>query len=340
LIVWTRSPDFWWSKQTLAGRVLEPAGLVYGAFARRKMRREPDYVSRLPVVCVGNFVAGGAGKTPVALALQQLFGAIGKRAGFLSRGYGGSLAGPVLVDPSRHGANHVGDEPLLLACRAPTIVARDRAAGARLLETGAVDVIVMDDGFQNPGLAKTRAWLVVDGAVGVGNGRCIPAGPLRAPLETQLQRTDRVVVVGDGERGETFAAQCEEAQVAVTRARLVPILDDIPTDRPLLAYCGIGRPAKFFDSLTANGLNVAHTVAFADHQVISEAQAQSLIDRAQTGNFVLVTTEKDQARMQSAGGAAQKQLVRSTRIVEAVCRFEDEDGVLRALQSIFEPSPD
>lgn len=338
--MWTRSPDFWWSKETLAARMLEPAARVYGAIAGRKMRREPDYVSRLPVVCVGNFVAGGAGKTPVALALQTLFGAIDKRVGFLSRGYGGSLAGPVLVDPSRHGASQVGDEPLLLARRAPVVVARDRAAGARLLETGDVDVILMDDGFQNPGLGKTRSWLVVDGAVGVGNGRCIPAGPLRAPLEAQLRRTDVVVVVGDGGRGEAFAAQCERAQVGVIKARLVPVLGDIPTDRPLLAYCGIGRPAKFFDSLTANGLVVAHTVAFADHQVISEAQARSLIDWAQAENCVLVTTEKDRVRMQAAGGAAQRELVRSTLVIEAVCRFEDEDRVLRALQAVFEPSAD
>lgn len=340
MTVWTRSPDFWWSKQTLAARLLEPAALVYGAVAGRKMRQKPDYVSRLPVVCVGNFVAGGAGKTPVALALQKLLGGIGKKTGFLSRGYGGSLAGPVQVDPSRHGADLVGDEPLLLARRAPTIVARDRAAGARLLETGDIDVILMDDGFQNPGLGKTRSWLVVDGAVGVGNGRCIPAGPLRAPVDVQLSRTDRVVIVGDGEPGKTFAAQCIRAQVGVITARLVPILDNIPTDRPLLAYCGIGRPAKFFDSLTANGFEVAEQVAFADHHVISEAEARSLIDRAQTDACTLVTTAKDRVRMQSAGGAAQRELVRSTRVIEADCRFDDEEGALRALKAVFEPSAD
>lgn len=342
MIVWTRSPEFWWSNDTLAARLLGPAALVYGAVAGRKMRIPAEYVPGLPVVCVGNFVAGGAGKTPVALALEKLLGKIGKKTGFLSRGYGGSLAGPVLVDPSLHGANQVGDEPLLLARRATTIVARDRVAGARLLETSDVDVILMDDGFQNPRLGKTRSWVVVDGTVGLGNGRCIPAGPLRAPLDCQLRHTDMVVIVGggqtkegDGVAGETLTAHCEQAQVGVVTASLAPILDDIPADRPLLAYCGIGRPAKFFDSLTDNGLQVAQRVAFADHYVISEAEARTLLTQAQTSGSILVTTQKDFVRMQSAGGAAQRELVQSTRVIEAVCRFDDEDQILRALEAVF-----
>lgn len=334
MIVWTRSPDFWWSKDTLAARALGPAALVYGAVAGWKMRKKPGYVAGLPVVCVGNFVAGGAGKTPVALALQDLLGKAGKNVGFLSRGYGGSLAGPVVVDPEQHDALQVGDEPLLLARRATTVVARDRAAGARLLESNAVDVILMDDGFQNPGLGKTRSWVVVDGAVGVGNGRCIPAGPLRAPLDDQLRQTDMVVIVGDGECGEAFAARCKQAQVGVITARLVPSLDGFPVDRPCLAYCGIGRPAKFFDSLTDGGLQVAHRMAFPDHHVISEAEAETLLAQAQAGHQVLVTTEKDWVRMKSAGGAAQIELVRSTRVIEAVCRFDDEHRALQALEQL------
>ncbi|AWN55534.1 tetraacyldisaccharide 4'-kinase [Methylobacterium sp. 17Sr1-1] len=297
-----RAPGFWWRADPApAARLLAPLGAVYGALAARRMVRA-GAAPPCPVVCIGNFTLGGAGKTPTALAVAGLLGALGRRPVFLSRGYGGRLPGPVQVDPARHGAEEVGDEPLLLARAAPAIVARDRVAGARACRAAGADVIVMDDGLQNPSLAKTLAIAVVDGAVGLGNGRVFPAGPLRAPAVMQWQRVHAALVVGEGAPGAWVLAEARERGLPALRGRLEPDPAAAASlrGRPVLAFAGIGRPDKFFATLREVGASLRETRAFPDHHAFTAAEAEALAAEAAAKDLVLVTTEKDRVRLPPA----------------------------------------
>jgi tetraacyldisaccharide 4'-kinase len=251
------------------------------------------------VICLGNLTVGGTGKTPAALAVAHLLLAVRERPFFLSRGYGGKLAGPVRVDPSFHRATDVGDEPLMLARLAPTIVARDRVAGARVARSGGASVIVMDDGFQNPSLIKDLAILVVDGRRGIGNGRVIPAGPLRAPLEIQIARAQAIVVVGPPDGAAKILDTARRYRVTVFHGRLEADRNSLAAlgKRKVLAFAGIGNPAKFFATLTEAGIAVAARSSFPDHHRYTAAEAQALIARAAAENLVLITTEKDHVRL-------------------------------------------
>ena len=291
-----REPAFWWRPG--AGSLLSPLGGIYGAVAALRMR-SPGQRAGVPVICVGNLTIGGGGKTPAALAIGRLLLAAHQRPFFLSRGYGGRLTGPVRVDPAAHSAAAVGDEPLLLARLAPTIVARDRLAGAKAARSGGASVIVMDDGFQNPALAKDLAILVIDGRRGIGNGRAIPAGPLRAPLETQIARAQALVIVGAQDGARTVAARVRRHNIAIFHGRLEPERQTIAAlgGRKVLAFAGIAYPEKFFATLAEAGVTVAERANFADHHRYTAAQAQALIARADAANLVLITTEKDHARL-------------------------------------------
>ena len=325
------TPDFWWSGPSLAAQMLRPAAALYGLASGHKMSRPARYTATVPIICVGNFVVGGAGKTPVALALADYLQSLGHVPGFLSRGYGGSLAGPTIVELARHTAMEVGDEPLLLAESAKTLVARDRVAGARALEQSGVDVIVLDDGFQNPNLSKTQSWIVVDGTVGIGNGLCMPAGPLRVPLEIQLRQTDRIVVIGEGPGREAMRTMCHASNMELMTASLVPSIEEELRDQSLLAYCGIGRPRKFFDTLAGAGLRIVGEVEFGDHHVVSEDEARALLRRAERDQAILVTTAKDMVRMKNAPGEAQRDLASKSAMVPVTCQFDDQDLVRRRL---------
>ncbi|MBV8242210.1 MAG: tetraacyldisaccharide 4'-kinase, partial [Hyphomicrobiales bacterium] len=243
-----REPSFWWGEASLASALLAPLAAIYGAVARARLGGRGRRAGA-PVVCIGNLTVGGAGKTPTALAVARMLAAAGERPVFLSRGYGGTLAGPVRVDPARHGAHDVGDEPLLLARTAPTIVARDRVKGAAI--AAGASVIVMDDGFHNPSLAKDFSVLVVDARRGIGNGRVIPAGPLRAPLDAQLTRAHALVVVGTSLRAAAVAAAARARDIPVLQARLRPDAAFIAGlgGARVLAFAGIGDPEKFFATL-------------------------------------------------------------------------------------------
>jgi tetraacyldisaccharide 4'-kinase len=288
-----REPAFWWRKPGLTAALLAPVGALYGAVAARRMAR-PGRRARVPVICIGNLTLGGSGKTPAAIAVARMLQAAGERPAFLTRGYGGRLAGPVLVT-SAHTAAEVGDEPLLLARVAPTIVARDRVAGAAAMPAKTT-VIVMDDGLQNPSLAKDLVAIVLDGGRGVGNGKVFPAGPLRAPLAAQLVRPRTLLVVG--EPGAS-AREVIAAAGAVMHGRRVPDPAAIAAlaGRPTLAFAGIGDPDKFYATLRAAGIDVAEQRSFADHHVFTGAEADALIARADARGLALVTTEKDHARM-------------------------------------------
>jgi tetraacyldisaccharide 4'-kinase len=274
------------------------------------------------VVCIGNFTVGGAGKTPTALAVARMLAAAGERPVFLSRGYGGTLAGPVVVDPTRHRAQDVGDEPLLLARTAPTIVARDRVKGAGI--AAGASVIVMDDGFHNPSLAKDFAVLVVDARRGIGNGRVIPAGPLRAPLDAQLARAHALVLVGTSPRAAAIAATARARNIPVAQARLRPdagFIAGLGGGRAL-AFAGIGDPEKFFATLADAGVAVAATRSFPDHHRYTRAEAKALCVEAEREGLVLVTTEKDLARL--AGDDEGSQLAAHARALPVTLAFEDE----------------
>lgn len=292
-----QAPRFWW--QPGRGMLLSPVAALYGAVAALRMRRGGRSAG-VPVICLGNLTVGGAGKTPAALAVGRLLLAGHERPFFLSRGYGGRLAGPVLVNRSAHRAADVGDEPLLLAQLAPTIVARDRAAGAQLARFEGASAIVMDDGFQNPALNKDLAILVIDGRRGIGNGRVLPAGPLRAPLQSQIARAHALIVVGPAMDSAAAVAELgRNGGLPVFHARLAPDPQTLAAlaGRRILAFAGIADPDKFFATLSEAGLNVVEHQSFADHHRFTAAEAQMLTARAQSQNLVLLTTEKDQARM-------------------------------------------
>jgi len=300
----TAPPAFWWrARPSAAAIALWPLSKIWGQSASLRMNRTPRFRPPVPVICVGNFVVGGAGKTPTAIALARIARRQGLKPGFLASGYGGSEAGPLAVDPERHGAEAVGDEPLLLAAVAPTVIGRDRAAGARLLLEQNVTVIVMDDGFQNPTLAKDLSLVCVDDGAGIGNGLMVPAGPLRAPLQLQLRRADALIVVGDGKLAEPLVRAAARGGRPTLRAGLRPVRVREWRKTPLLAFAGIGRPEKFFDTLRAIGAPVARTVAFPDHHRFTPADASRLLSDAETEGLRLVTTEKDMVRLKGKTGA-------------------------------------
>jgi tetraacyldisaccharide 4'-kinase len=326
----------------IQARALAPAGLLYGAAVRARFALTRPYRSRLPVICVGGFTMGGAGKTPLAVAVARLLTELGARFAFLTRGYGGEEAGPHLVDPSRDAAARVGDEPLLLAQSGPVAVARRRPDGARLIETMGVDAIVMDDGMQNPTLHKDLTIAAVDGGAGLGNGRVFPAGPLRAGLGFQLGRADAAVIIGDGEPGDLVERRLM-GQIPALRARIVTQGDaSWLAEQEVVAFAGIGRPEKFFETLKELGARLKGAASFPDHHVFTEDDAIGLLARASAAAAMLVTTAKDKARLGTTGpwaplGSARgalAELAARSRAVDIALKFREGDAArLRTLLS-------
>jgi tetraacyldisaccharide 4'-kinase len=283
---------------------LAPLGALYGAVVARRMAL-PGLSVAAPVICVGNFVAGGAGKTPAAIAIAQLLRAQGERVAFLSRGYGGGARGAaVAVDPNLHSAEDVGDEPLLLARAAPCFVARDRRLAAQAAIAAGAGVLILDDGLQSPALAKDFTFALIDGGAGFGNGLCIPAGPLRSAPAAQLPYVSAVVFV-DGVSDASLKAHEAVAGKPVVNARLAPdsaVAERLRNQR-VLAFAGIGRPAKFFATLKALGARVVVARGFADHQIYSATQLNALLSEAARLGLTPVTTEKDLVRLPLAYAA-------------------------------------
>lgn len=324
-----RAPAFWSAPDSLAARLLSPVGALVGAVTLARMDRSGE-LAPVPVVCIGNPTVGGAGKSPAARLVADRLAARGGRPAILLRGHGGSEPGPLRVDPRRHDAAEVGDEALVHARHHMTVVARDRPAGARLAATQGADLIVMDDGFQNPSLARDLSILVVDAASGLGNGRVLPAGPLRAPFLPQVRRADALMLVGDGEAGEHLAREAAAAGKPVLRARLVPDPAVVAplAGRDVLAFCGIGRPTKFAETLGAAGLRNVVLRPFPDHHVYSDTDAGRLLDEHRRTGLTLVTTEKDAVKL--SGTAALSALAAASIVVPAALR-EGEPALLDGL---------
>ncbi|NBZ86600.1 tetraacyldisaccharide 4'-kinase [Rhodobacteraceae bacterium CYK-10] len=299
-----RAPGFW---QTGGWRsvMLAPLGWVYGAVTARRVRR-PGWKVPVPVICVGNLNAGGVGKTPTVVALVERLAARGRRVAVISRGYGGSLAGPVRV--GAHRADQVGDEPLLISAFCPVYVGADRVASARMAAEEGAEVIVMDDGFQNPLVVKDFSIVVVDAAQGWGNGRCIPAGPLREPVSAGLKRADVVLAIGEGE---------VSASVPLVRGRVEPLAMGMPwKGARVIAFAGIGNPGKFFATLRGEGADILREVALDDHQPLSDALMKRLELEAMARGAQLVTTEKDAVRLPAAFRGRVMTLVVRLRIAD------------------------
>ncbi|SDS92550.1 tetraacyldisaccharide 4'-kinase [Bradyrhizobium canariense] len=317
-----REPDFWYRPSSWVSHVLTPLGAIYGLVAAARLQRQ-GFDAGVPVLCVGNYHAGGAGKTPTVLALTKLLRDLGERPVVLSRGYGGRLQGPVKVDPERHVAGDVGDEPLMLAMTVPVVVARDRVGGIALARSQGASVILMDDGFQNPAVAKDASLIVIDGDRGLGNGRVFPAGPLRAPLSPQLARTDALIVIGDGTAARAVAAAVAAQAKPVLRAHLQPDAASVAllVGKRVLAFAGIGDPHRFFRTLRGCGIEVVRERVFADHHPFSPGEIGTLIAEAERDGLILVTTEKDLVRLR--GGAEVSDRARDILAFAVTLEFED-----------------
>lgn len=328
-----REPAFWWAKPGLVAWLISPLSFLYGAIARSRMNRK-GMRARIPVICIGNFTLGGTGKTPTAITVAKLLMAMGEKPCFLTRGYGGTISGPLRVDPAKHKAADVGDEPLLLARVAPVIVSRDRVSGAALAENSEATVIVMDDGLQNPSLAKDVSIAVFDARRGLGNAMVFPAGPLRAPLATQLAHTQALLLIGKGYGATRVTELARSTARAFLRASLEPAPDALKTlaRRKLFAFAGIGDPEKFFTTLASAGLEAQLEESFPDHHPFSEAEATRILARCESDRLVPVTTEKDLVRMNGAGGAVAK-LAAAARPVPVTLVCEDVEALRRLLRT-------
>jgi tetraacyldisaccharide 4'-kinase len=322
-----REPAFWHRPSSWISLLLTPFAAVYGLVAATRLQRR-GIDAGVPVLCVGNYHTGGAGKTPTVRALANILRDLGETPVVLSRGYGGRLQGPVKVDPERHAAGDVGDEPLMLAQTLPVVVSRDRVEGIAFVRSQGASVILMDDGFQNPAIAKDASLIVIDGGRGLGNGRVFPAGPLRAPLLPQLARTDAMIVIGEGKAAEPVAAAIAGQAKPVLRAHLRPDAAAVASlDRKrVLAFAGIGDPQRFFRTLRTSGIDIAAERAFPDHHPFSPAEIEFLITDADRESATLVTTEKDLMRLR---GNAFPDGVRDIVAFPVTLEFENEPALRR-----------
>jgi tetraacyldisaccharide 4'-kinase len=325
-----REPAFWHASLSWKSYLLRPLGAVYGAIAAQRLRRK-GIDAGIPVLCVGNYHVGGAGKTPTVLALAKVLRELEERPVVLSRGYGGRLRGPVMVDPARHSAADVGDEPLMLSAYLPVAVSRDRINGVALARSQRASVILMDDGFQNPSIAKDASLIVIDSDRGLGNGLVFPAGPLRAPLEPQLARTDALIVVGAGAASAAVADAAAAREALVLSAHLQPDASSLAAlkGRRVFCFAGIGDPQRFFRTLRSAGIEVARERSFADHHRFSDGEIESLVAVAKADGLTLVTTEKDFARLR--GGGETPALVRDIVPFKVALEFADAASLRKFL---------
>jgi tetraacyldisaccharide 4'-kinase len=322
-----KAPRFWSKpRPTLLARLLQPTGWAYGRATAQRMRAPGERVGA-PTICVGNFTVGGAGKTPTALALARMLIGDGRRVAFLSRGYGGAArAEPLLVGADTHNATEVGDEPLLLAKLAQCWVGTDRVRSAKSAVEAGANTLILDDGLQNPGLIKDLSFAVVDGESGFGNGLCVPAGPLRAPVSAQLPFVEALIVLGGDDAAASRIAALARGK-PVIRASLEPdALAAAPLiGREVVAFAGIARSEKFYATLRRVGAQIVATRDFADHHPYTQREVEALIEEARGRGALLATTEKDLVRLSA-------RQARSVVALPVTLRFEEPASVRRILR--------
>lgn len=321
----SEAPPFWWTKADWRAWGLSPFSFVYGKVAGHRLARARRASIPVPVICVGNFTVGGAGKTPTALTLARTAREKGFVPGFLTRGYGGSLDVTTLVEIGHHRATAVGDEALLLAREAMTVVSRRRADGARKLVSEGADLIIMDDGFQSASLEIDFALIVIDSVRGIGNGHLVPGGPVRAPIAEQMRQLSAILKVGDGDAADRLVRQASRAAKPVYVSSLVPQPAPGIGDRPLLAFAGIADPGKFYRTVEALGGRISVRRSFPDHHYFTEDEVADLLDDAQKQGLALVTTAKDAVRLDGQHGRT-AELAGAMRVVEVEMVFDDPHG--------------
>ena len=306
--------------------LLTPLALGYGLAGKRRLERAVPQSAGLPVICIGNLTLGGAGKTPVSADIRRRLAARGLRAATLSRGYRGELIGPLKVEPSTHTVKEVGDEPLMLASSGEAWISKDRLSGARAMREAGVQAVVMDDGHQNPVLKKSLSLLVIDAAEPFGNGFVFPKGPLREPVARGLARADAVVLMGEGERPAALAGYSRP----ILRAKLAALA--APTPGRYVAFAGIGKPDRFFSSLTAHeGVDLTEAVPYPDHHLFDDMDMRYLMTLASERSAKLITTDKDHVRLSV-------EMRRITQRASVEARFEDGQALEALLSSALRPS--
>ena len=318
----SEAPPFWWTKTGWQAICLYPLSFVYGRISGAVMRHRRRHALPVPVVCVGNFTVGGAGKTPTAIALARAAKAKGLKPGFLSRGYGGSLDVTTVVDPHHHRSTAVGDEPLLLAREALTVISRRRVAGAEKLVAEGVDLVIMDDGFQSARLLVDYALIVVDSLRGIGNGWVVPSGPVRAPIGIQMRQLDAILKVGKGDAADQFVRKASRSGKPVLVANVMPQAAGELSGVSVLAYAGIADPQKFYRTLADLGCVIADRQDFPDHHHLADDEIADLLSRAEKQGLQLVTTAKDSIRLAGSHGQA-AELSKRSKTVEIDMIFDD-----------------
>ena len=319
----SEAPPFWWHKADWRAWALYPVSRIYGAAARHRLETAQRHPVAAPVLCVGNFTVGGAGKTPVAIALARQAQKMNRKPGFLSRGFGGAVYAPHLVDAETDTVRHVGDEPLVLARTAPTVVTPNRVEGAELLITHGCDFIIMDDGFQSARVYIDYALIVVDTLRGIGNGHTMPGGPMRARLVDQMRHVDAILKIGDGDAADEVVRQAARAGRRIYQARTTPSTSPFG-EEPLLAFAGIGHPEKFYRTVEELGGHIAMKRGFSDHHLYTDEDARDLLHAAERQGARLVTTAKDAVRLQH-GSKALEELAAAVTVVEIDTVFEHPD---------------
>ncbi len=289
-----KTPNFWKS-DTITSKLLYPFGYIYNFATQHRVSKKSIYKSKLPIICVGNINVGGTGKTPTCLAIADILAANGKKISFLSRGYK-SKQKYVFVDVN-HTANDVGDEPLLLMEKAPVVIAPNRIIGAKMIENTDTDIIIMDDGFQNPSLFKDFSVIVIDGEAGFGNGKIFPAGPLRETIETGIKRTNAVIIIGN-DNFEIKNKIKKLSNIPVINAAIIEKENNF-NNKDVIAFAGIARPEKFYKSLKKSGANIIKTFNFPDHHQFSNKEIKSITEQANKLKAVPVTTKKDYVRLEN-----------------------------------------
>ena len=326
------APPFWWKKPRLRAWLLSPLGTVYGRAAAARMALTPSASVEVPVICVGNFILGGAGKTPTVAMIAEYLIRQKINPGILSRGYGGAITNPTLVDLKHHNSRDVGDEALLHARVATTVVAHDRAAGARLLVEHGCKIILMDDGMQNPTLRKDYNLAVIDSNRGIGNGYCIPAGPMRVPLNDQLTHIDAALLIGEGDEGTKTIRKVARAGKPVFQAFIEAKDSRWLKGKKVIAFAGIGDPEKFYQTLREQGCEIEVEQNFGDHHMFTEDECVDLINLGREKKLDLITTEKDHVRLLGMG-VAQEKLAEVTKTLPITLVPDDPATLDRIIQA-------